>query len=163
MQKIALFSWFSSIFFAAACFAGNLHPQIEANNERVRSVDAARIQLVRAYESEGLAVVQGANDATDARSRLEGVRHRWVSLWGVCAEETTGAPRSCHDGAWPQLLLAQEAWARLLEHAQETSVDTTAFRQAADALQRAYCAAETAIPSGVSVPPDLHAACVTRP
>lgn len=146
-----------------ACTVSGLRAQIDASNQRVREVEAVRTQLASQYQAEGQAAIQGATTIVEAQSSLASVRQRWSALWGTCNDATPGPNRACHDGAWPTLVAAQDAWASTMERAQQSTPDVGSVQQAAESLRRAYCGVESALPSGVTPPPSVHTACTDRP
>lgn len=141
------------------CATTNTRSQIEAGNQRVRAMEDIRAQLANQYQAEGHTVIQQASTPEEAQTLLVGVRQRWAHLWGTCDMVAIDTTHHCHDGAWPTLVAAQQAWAAALEQ----SAGTTVVQQAGETLRQAYCGVEMAIPSGITAPPAVHVACNERP
>lgn len=143
-----------------ACSPSALQVQAHLVNDQALAANEVLPVLLEAYRQEGIAAIRQAPSLNDAQQALEGVRHRWAPVWGVCGDTQAGPTHHCHDGAWPLLADAQNAWASVLEHEiKGTPIDAATVTSVARAMKSAYCMLETVLPSGTRIPEALHAGC----
>lgn len=120
--------------------------------------------LESAYRAEGLRAIDTARTEREATVALEQVRQRWRPVWGLCADDEAGPTHHCHDGAWPALVTAQDAWAKALERqATGAALDTATLDLLFRGIRAAYCDLKTALPTGVALAPTIAQGCNASP
>lgn len=139
----------AAIYAAEGCGESAVQVQARTANAVALAANAALPLLAAKYRADGLAIIADAPDRATAEARLDAHRRVWVGVWGHC----DGDPPRCHDGAWPALREAHDAWATALERqAQGGTIDLAEALRDAAALRAAYCALRAFPPAAAALP-----------
>jgi len=146
------------------CAPSALQTQARAANALALGANETLPLLESAYRAEGMRAIDAAHTEQEATLALVRIRQRWQPVWGLCADDQAGPSHHCHDGAWPALVAAQNAWARALEQqAAGTPLDNTTTDRLFRQIRSAYCDLKHALPAGITLASALVSECNESP